>query len=792
MVRSNKRKTLLFGIMISAIINLLATTTIAQALVSDTVDVVHYDIHLTLVNFNSSQFSGHTNVVFTPKVNNLTHLPLELWNLQVDSAKYGNTWLTANHISHTGTLLSFLLPALLQIGDTAEIEIYYHGTPAVDPTGWGGFIYESNMAYNLGVGFGADPHNLGKTWFPCVDDFIDRATYEYHITTTQNHSAVCGGVFISTTPSPNDSSLNVHHWKLEQEIPTYLASVAVSSWQNYSDSYQGLEATIPIDVYTHNSSTANGVTGAVVNLKGALESFENRFGPYRWPRVGYVGTSIGAMEHSCNIAFPYYMFNGTTSGETTLAHELAHHWFGNLFTCASAPEMWINEGGASFCEYVFMEDVHGIDAAKEYIRNNHTNNLRTLQHEEGWFPLHGVSHDFTYSSTVYEKGAGTYHSMRGYLGDAVFFDAIKALCETYAYKPIGTQQMCDFLSTETGINMQPFFDAHIYQQGWTHFSVDSFAVVQTPTLNEVTVYVRQKLKEATAFAQDNNLELTFMDENWNMQTERIQFSGETGQQTYYLPFVPKAVMMDLEERFSDATTDYYRVIDSAEYLNFANAYFRMVLSQVSDSAFFRIEHNWVAPDPMLVPDPGFTLSDSRYWKIDGIFNGAFEGEFHFNYNNKTNGDGWLDYTWFPYPLEEDSLVLLHREGTWDDWSVWPSEQIGNSRSGWLKTQNFAKGEYCLAYRDRSVQSNLLIHDEDKKLLAFPNPSKDIIHIQVGIEKQKELILFDSRGAQVLSKKMKANESTHQINTNSLDTGVYFLELRSKGKQQAQVKLVVSR
>ncbi|MEA3444481.1 MAG: M1 family metallopeptidase, partial [Bacteroidota bacterium] len=547
-----------------------------QPLLSDTIDVVKYEIHLKVTDLNSSSISASTKVFFHSKINNIEYLPLELWNLQVDSAKFEATLLNPSDISHVGTNLRFHLPVALQISDTFEIEIFYHGIPPVDPTGWGGFIIVNGMmAYNLGVGFGADPHNLGKSWFPCVDDFIDRASYEYYITTSENHSAVCGGEFIETFTNPADTTQLIHHWKLDQEIPTYLASVAVANWQTYSDSYQGIQATIPIEVYTHNSSTATGVAGAVVNLKAALASFENRFGPYKWPRVGYVGTTVGAMEHSCNIAFPYYYFNGTTSAEVTMAHELAHHWFGNLFTCASAPEMWINEGGASFCEYVFMEDVHGLQAGKDFIRSNHENNLRTLQHIEGWLTLDGVSHDYTYSSTVYEKGSDVFHSMRGYLGDDLFFDAIKAMCDDYAFKPIGTQQFCDFMTTETGIDMQAFFDVYLYAPGWTHFSVDSFTVTQLPTENEVKVYVRQKLKEAPAFALNNRLEITFMDENWNRQTEMIEFSGEFGEQTFIVPFIPVAAMIDLEERFSDATTDYYTVIDTIEYFDFGKAYFKM-------------------------------------------------------------------------------------------------------------------------------------------------------------------------------------------------------------------------
>ena len=764
----------------------------ADGLLSDTVDVYNYEIHLDITNFSGHVLSGYTVIEFSPKFDNLSHIPFQLWSLNIDSAKFGNTQIQSTDILYDGLDLRIPVLGQLLVSDTAFITIYYHGVPQVDPSGWGGFNFESSMAYNLGVGFGADPHNLGKAWFPCIDDFIDRATYDYYITTDINKTAVCSGMFIESQPDPNDSLKTIHYWQLEQEIPTYLASVAVGNYSVVSDTFPGLQSDIPVDIFVQ-SSYINNVQGSFVNLQGAFDAFEYRFGEYIWPRIGYVGTSIGAMEHQCNIAYPYSLINGNTTYESTMAHELGHSWFGNNITCASSGDMWINEGWASFCEFIFMEEVHGKTAAKNYIRNQHADMLRVLQHTEGWIALADVTHDYTYSNTVYDKGADMVHSMRGYLGDNVFFDAVKELLLEYHLKPISIPEFRDFMSTQVPGDMNSFFESYIYSIGWNHFSVDSIKSVDSGTGQyEVDIWFRQRLKEMPNFANDNRLKVTFMDSQWNTVTLPVAFDGEFGLESYILDFNPEIAILDLEEEFSDATTDYYSVINSPVVSSYTDAYFKLEISQIIDSAFLRVEHNWIAPDNFKTDHPEYLLSDSRYWRIDGIIPNEFIGQFKFYYNNKTNGDGWLDYTWFTYPMSADSLVLLYRSGPVDDWVEISSEKIGNSRSGWLVTDTVEVGEYAMAWKDNTLGANIVQLGNTNAIRTYPNPVSEILTIEYEVDIKCDLIIYNSQGQIVFSKKIKPNSSCIKIDASNFAVGVYIIDINSHDRYISNTRFVVSR
>src|SRR5206468_7034635 len=90
------------------------------------------------------------------------------------------------------------LPTTLNTGDSTTLIIYYGGVPQSDAD-WGGWVWSGTYSYQLGVSFTAIPHNYGRAWFPCFDNFIERQTFRYEITTTADKKAFCGGAFESET-----------------------------------------------------------------------------------------------------------------------------------------------------------------------------------------------------------------------------------------------------------------------------------------------------------------------------------------------------------------------------------------------------------------------------------------------------------------------------------------------------------------------------------------------------------------------------------------------------------------
>jgi hypothetical protein len=769
-------------ITILGLIVCIQSTLFAQGtLLSDTIDVTNYEIHLDISDFTWKTISGYTVVTLTPKMNGISTIPLELWDLIIDSISIHNTGISATGYNYNGLMLSVGTTVPLMKTDTLQLYIAYHGHPVVDPSGWGGFLFQSGIAFNLGVGFGADPHNLGKTWFPCVDDFVDRASYDFYITTLTQHKAACGGEFVTSYYANQDSTKMTHVWELDKEIPTYLASVAVSNYTVLRDTFQGLERMIPVALYVQPQYVAP-MQGSFINLNNAFDVFEEKFGPYQWDRIGYVQTPVGAMEHVDNIAYPTSLLSGSTTGETTMAHELSHSWFGNLVTCESAENMWINEGWASYCESIFIEYVYGKEEFKLYVRQNHANNLRTLEYTEGWMAIDGIPTELTYSSTVYDKGADIVHNLRGYLGDDLFFQVVKELMVDSAFEDVSSTELRDYLTSKTGIDLNPFFDTYVFSPGWVHFSIDSMSVIHEAVWDKPTVYVRQRTIGGSTLANNNRVEVTFMDDYWNKQTELITFDGDTGSQQFSLPFAPTIAILDMEERLSDASTDHYEIFNQPAIGTYDDVYFKYEIINVVDSALLRVEQNWIAPDPFKTAHPDLMLSTSRYWKVDGILPSGFEAKFKFNYNNKVGGSGWLDNDWFPYPLKADSLVLLYREGTADDWMIVESVRAGTSRIGYLATDFNGKGEYTLAYRDGSLLTQETTIQSKSVLKVFPNPAKNMVTIDICHPEKGILQLIDSSGKVLESEMKRKYQRQVKIDTMKHASGNYIVQFIT-GKQE---------
>jgi aminopeptidase N len=657
------------------------------ALYSDTIEAIHYGIHLTDINLTNKTIQGYTEAKLVSRTGKLSAIKLELARLSVDSVFINSVKIKAFSLSNNK--LAIKLNAQINSGDTILAAIYYHGHTFVDPSGWGGFHFSGDYALNLGVGFDAIPHNLGKAWFPCIDDFHDRALYDVYLTVANDKKAISGGTLVDVTNHGNNTS--TWHWKTEHTLPTYLISATTGKYELVADTFNGLKARIPITYYCKPEDLKK-TAGTFVNMKNILRIFENHFGPYPFERVGYTGTpgGLGAMEHASNVSYPFSAWTGNTEREWWYTHELSHMWFGDKVTCASAEDMWLNEGWAVWCESLYREGIYRKQAYRDNMRSKLKGVLQTTAITDGgYFALYGIPQTITYGSTVYQKGGQVVHTLRGYLGDSLFFGGVKAYLQKYAYNYASTYDLRDFLSSYSGIDLKPFFDAWVFAPGFPHFSIDSSVIVKSGSGYDVKVFVSQKLKGTTQYANANHLEITFMDNSWQKNIDTIVFSGAVGHKTFHLPFFPTTVMADMDEKISDATTDQFKIIKSTDEYDYKQTFCKLQVEKIADSALVRITHNWVAPDSLNLLQPGIRISDSRYWTVEGIFPNGFKAKGEFTYKATEN----LDKTLLTDP--KDSLVMLYRTGAGSIWAKTPFIRKGSWAEGTITVNKLQKGEYTL-------------------------------------------------------------------------------------------------
>ncbi len=748
---------------------------------NDTADVVSYAINLTVVNLLSQQIQGMTEVSFTTPLSSISHLPLTLKQLQVDSVKSENDELL--NFSHIADNLRIQLNQPLSAGDTNMVRIYYQGVPFHES--WGGFHFSGSYAFNLGVGFESIPHNLGKAWFPCNDNFTDRAFYEYRIRVENDKLAVCGGLLRSVSTMCDGTK--EFYWKSDRSLPTYLASVAVGPYVMLTDTFPGTEQNVPITWFVRPQDTSR-VNGSFQNLKEIAHIYETCFGPYPFQRIGFTGTALGAMEHAENIAYPNGSINGGLSDEWLYAHELSHMWFGNKVTCASDADMWLNEGWARWCETLYREHLYGESTARDNMRSLAREVLRYAHISEGgYLPLSPMPSNLTYGTHVYDKGGMVTHALRGYLGDSLFFNGVRAYLDEYAYQPASSYDLRDFLSQYTGTDLTGFFDFHVFGPGYNHVSVDSFHVTPAGGHFDVEVFVRQKLKGAELPADNCRSELAFMSNDRIVETRTITFSGWQGSSVFQLPFEPALVMADLYERNGDATTDNYQTIRATGLFDFPDTYFKMDVINPGDSAFVRVTHHWVAPDGLLEPRPGLTLSDYRYWSVEGIFPEGFQATGRFTYNRGNALDNNL------ITSSADSLVILFRPGAGQEWQSVPFNRQGPWQLGIIYVPNLLPGEYTLAVWDELfVNAGSQEPGNTSFLKIAPNPATYMTEIILAKPEAGRLTIHDSTGRVIYFREVSTGDKSIRMNTSGFSNGSYLVNFVSAQGKKYVARLIIAR
>ncbi len=762
----------------------------------DSTDILHYQINLNIKNLNSKTVSGLTKITLLSKINQLTSVRFDLESLQTDSVKINQTNTT---FKQEKDALIINLQEPLMMNDTALIEVYYNGQPISDKK-WGGFYFSGQYAFNMGVGFDAKPHNFGRCWFPCYDNFIERATISAHITTDSGFMAVCGG--IPKPPTTNADNSITWHWELSQPIPSYLVSVAVGKY-----ALVNLKNILPIDTYLASEPRdTQNFKLSFSNLKKAYETFIKLFGPYKFDRVGFVGVpfNAGAMEHATNIAYPLYAVNGGLDNETLMAHELSHHWWGDLATCRTAEDMWLNEGWASYCEALFLEAAYGKQAYNNDIlsKNIYVQRYAHIR-DSGFRAVSGVPHAFTYGDHVYKKGALMMHNLRTFMGDSAFFNACRAFLVKFAFSDVSTDDLRNtFSAYADSALIANFFDQWIKKPGTPSFKVTQIQKKQNGSNWDVTVFVQQLLRTAGQMYTQVPLELT-LGNGVSKQVSTIYFKGNTSSNTetfnITLPFEPQLAILNAGQSIAYGVTQQTDTIVSSGLKQFPNALITLTNLTIPAGSknITHIEHIWAKADQNYCITPGLYVSNYRHWKVSGIWADGFKAEAFLNFDgSRPSNGGFLDHTLIGQT--EDSLVLLYRPHANAIWELVNEtdalRQTGPSVTDkigrfWLK--KLKQGEYALACFNKNLAGNGTIESKQHKKYCFimPNPANDLMQIKVGddFKNREKVIVYNNAGKLMID---VAWPDDNVIQISKLPEGNYYVMLHGSDHSELHKLMIV--
>ena len=735
-------------------------------------DVTHYEIHINNIDFTGHTIQGETTVTLTAlSSTNVINLELKSLTVSVVTA----TGASVSNFVQNGDVLTINLSSALAANASASFTITYGGNTFNES--WGGVMWTNGYVCNMGVGFESIPHNLGKCWFPCVDNFTDKATYYLCVVVPNDKKAICGGNFINTYD--NGDGTTTWHWEIPQEVATYHVSFAVGDYVEWTDTYNGIERDIPITVYV-KPSQINNVPGTFVHVKDIASFYENCFGPYPFNRIGYVVTSVGCMEHVDNIGITSGIVTGNTSQEEYVAHEMSHMWFGNKVTCSTAEDMWLNEGFAQFCGVFYRSAVYGEDDFQQAMSTKINTITSWCKSENNWIPLNNIPQTMTYDgSAVYNRGAVVVNTLMNYLGRDTFLAALRSYLNAYNYSAASSEALRDALTAATGIDMSGFFDTYVFTAGMPHYGVDILNV--TPNGNQYDVTVRMTYQHIGPehVGLNNRVEVTFVDNAGELRTVLINWDGAEANWTFPLDINPIAAFADYYNHFLDAKFDKNLMATTTQNWS-VNQQLALTVNSVADSVMLRAEDHYVAPDndPNI---PALTLSTKHFWNVFRHDFGDADVTGKFTYSNNASMDGDIIHT------ENDSAVLLYRANIHDVWHSIPYTQQGNWKIGYFIVSDLPSGQYTVGAIDKTQLGTGELSEVVDFFTVTPNPASDRIKINTTIEVGKILIV-NNLGQTIGSFSVKGKEMT--IPVSDYKSGVYFVYLMDGKKKFISVEKLI--
>jgi aminopeptidase N len=742
-------------------------------------------------NIQSKKINAQANIRLKAKAD-LTTLRIDLERLIIDSI-YCDGASCAFNQSFVDVIITF--NKTIKKNDTFNTVIYYQGTPRKDPSGFGGFYFNNDYAYAIGVGFLADPHPFGRSWFPCFDNFVTKGTYSFNITTDTGFAALCGGTLDSSIT--NNAKTN-WYYTLHQPTPSYLISLAVSRYELLEGKFNTTQGPIPYILAAQAQDTQN-LKSSFINFGKAVDAFIHFYGPYNWDRLGYhvVPFNGGAMEHACNISYPLFAVNGNTSREDLMAHELAHSWWGNNITCRTQEDMWINEGWASYSEKLFNEFVYGKERYREKVEETHRNVLQFAHIADGEIlPVSGIGHEHTYGRHVYRKGADIAHSLRFYMGDSSFFKAIKHIMTTKAYGNMDSKELIDSFQKFTSYDLSHFYKGWVIGKGFSHLSIKTWSTKEDGSGYMTNVGVLQRNRWNGTPHKIIPTEIYFLKPDFTTESFRIDATEFQSNFDFRTSYKPLAVGIDLHSKLNDATTDTFQFIDQKGNYVFHDGLMELQVTEVNEKAFVHVTHHWIGAETNTQTEQLPVLSRDRYWSVEGYFPDGFKAQGTIKYNGQTattSGDNFLDNQLIRGT--EDSLVLMFRPDAFSVWEI--ADATINTgvakfdRRGSFTINNLQKGEYALAIYNQALLTGNAKNAEGLKI--YPNPTKNHLHIEFKSFSQPGYILItDSTGKVILKKQIKHSQNNLDLLTQTWAAGTYKVLLSYPNGEDQSASFTVTK
>jgi aminopeptidase N len=385
-------------------------------------------------------------VVTARATQNLSRFDLDLRGFEISRLTVDGA---AASFTRSGQELVITPAAGIRSGSTFRVAVDYRGVPEVirDPdTSIEGWIPTDDGAF-----VGGEPQG-SPGWYPCNDNPRDKATFDFAVTVPEGLTAMANGILVSSTTSGGRTTWV---WKEDDPMATYLATSTLGRFDlTTSTMANGLPVYIAVDPQLAKGQVLS-------KLPEAVEFYTSIYGPYPFNSVGAIVDSAKVVGYSLETQtkpnFPY------VPNEATLVHEISHMWFGDSVTLTQWPDIWLHEGFATWSEWIWSEH-QGNKSAAQWFKQLYST---PAQDDLFWNPppANPGTAVFLFNGTIYYRGGMTLQALREKIGDFAFSRILRDWAAQNRYGNVTTPQFVALAERDSGMDLDAFFDAWLYQVG---------------------------------------------------------------------------------------------------------------------------------------------------------------------------------------------------------------------------------------------------------------------------------------------------------------------------------------
>jgi aminopeptidase N len=443
-----------------------------------TFDLLHTSLDLVPL-WKTEQMSGKAVLTMKPYFYPTNEIVVDAKKMDLHEIKVilkGNPIQFQQHYDSVQLILK--LDQWLTTRDTVQVMVNYTSNPNRIEKGGSKAIKEDKGLYFINAS-GADtakPRHLwtqGETqanscWFPTFDSPNEKHSQDVKITVEKELTTLCNGVKINSII--NGDGTRTDHW--EQQLPhsVYLTVVVVGKFDVIKDKWRDKEVSYYME--PKYASMARPIFGRTPEM---MEYFSNLLGvSFPWDKYAQVIVHdfvAGAMENTSAVTFHNFVQKDKrelidNNDDETIAHELFHHWFGDLVTCESWSHLPLNESFANYSEHLWFEhkygrahaDYIGYKDLDDYIKQSGSKVQPLIRFDY-------QSQEDMFDVLSYNKGGRILHQLRKQIGDEAFFKSLQLYLSRYSFKTAEIANLRQCFEEITGKDLNRYFNQWFFVGG---------------------------------------------------------------------------------------------------------------------------------------------------------------------------------------------------------------------------------------------------------------------------------------------------------------------------------------